>query len=81
MIEYKEVQKKDGTVLIFCHFNDLLTEFYGTENYEGNLVHTGDHDEYIIHCPFVKRKGILNINYISLLILMSDFASFVIEHS
>lgn len=57
MIEYKEVQKKDGTVLIFCRFHDLLTEFYGTENYEGNLVHTGDHDEYIIQCPFCASEG------------------------
>jgi len=57
MIDYKEVRKKDGTVIVFCRFDDLLKEFYGTENYEGNLVHTGDHDEYIIQCPFCKSEG------------------------
>jgi len=57
MIDYKEVKKKDGTVIVFCRFHDLLTEFYGTENYEGNLVHTGDHDEYIIQCPFCEKEG------------------------
>lgn len=57
MIDYKEVHKKDGTTLVFCRFHDLLTEFYGTENYEGNLVHTGDHDEYIIQCPFCAKEG------------------------
>lgn len=57
MIDYKEVQKKDGTTLIFCKFEDLLKEFYNTEHYEDNLVKTGDHEEYIIHCPFCKEEG------------------------
>lgn len=57
MIDYKEVKKKDGTVIVFCRFDDLLKEFYETENYEGFITHTGDHDEYIIHCPFCKQEN------------------------
>jgi len=57
MIEYKEVKKRDGSVIVFCRFHELLTEFYGTEEYEGFVTHTGDHDEYIIHCPFCKLGG------------------------
>ena len=56
MVDYKEVKKKDGTVLIFCNFEDLLKEFYevGTmeevEQYQVN-------GEYIIHCPFCRDSG------------------------
>ena len=57
MIDYKEVKKKDGTKVIFCRFDDLLTDFYGTKDYEGFITHTGDHDEYIIHCPFCESEG------------------------
>ena len=57
MIEYKEVKKRDGSVIVFCRFHELLTEFYGTEEYEGFVTHTGDHDEYIIHCPICKAGG------------------------
>lgn len=57
MIDYKKVKKKDGTEIIFCNFDDLLKEFYGTENYEGFITHTGDHDEYIIQCPFCEKEG------------------------
>ena len=57
MIDYKEVRKKDGTVIVFCNFDDLLKEFYGTENYEGFITHTGDHEEYIIQCPFCEKEG------------------------
>ena len=33
-MEYKEVKKKDGQILIFCNFEDLLMEFYGVGSME-----------------------------------------------
>ena len=54
MIDYKEIKKKDGSILIFCDLNELLKEFYGTEEYQPYVNSTG---EYIIHCPFCKEEG------------------------
>lgn len=65
MVDYKEVTKKDGTKIIFCKFHDLLKEFYGTEDYEGNLISTGDHEEYIIRCPLCAHEHTKHKLYIS----------------
>lgn len=56
MVDYKEIRKRDGSVLVFCNLEDLLLEFYNAPSMEvvqSNLKG----DEYIIHCPFCKEEG------------------------
>lgn len=55
--EYKEVIRKDGTTLIFCNFEELLTKYYGVKTMAEVESHAGDNGEYIIHCPFCKKEG------------------------
>ena len=56
-MEYKEVEKKDGSKLIFCNFEELLKEFYGISSMEEVKPNLNSNDEYIIHCPFCKEEG------------------------
>jgi hypothetical protein len=34
MVDYKEVKLKDGRVLVFCNFEELLKDFYGVSSME-----------------------------------------------
>lgn len=56
-MEYKEVRKKDGTLIIFCKFEELLKEFYGVNSMEEVESFQNSNGEYIIHCPFCKSEG------------------------
>ena len=57
-MEYKEVKKKDGQILVFCNFEDLLKEFYGVSTMdEVEQFVNASTGEYIIHCPFCKEEG------------------------
>ena len=56
-MEYKEVKKKDGTILVFCNFEDLLTEFYNVGSIEEVEQFQNSNGEYIIHCPFCRDEG------------------------
>ena len=56
-MEFKEVKKKDGQVLVFCNFEDLLKEFYGVKTMEEVEPFQTSTGEYIIHCPFCKEEG------------------------
>ena len=56
-MEYKEVKKKDGQVLIFCNFEELLMEFYGVGSMEEVEPFQNSNGEYIIHCPFCRDEG------------------------
>jgi hypothetical protein len=56
-MEYKEVEKKDGSKLVFCNFETLLEEFYGVSSMEEVKPFLNSNDEYIIHCPFCKEAG------------------------
>ena len=57
MVDYKEVKKKDGTVMIFCKLEDLLKEFYNVGSMEEVEPNVNSNGEYIIHCPFCKAEG------------------------
>lgn len=57
MVDYKEVKKKDGTVMIFCKLEDLLKEFYNVGSMEEVEPNVNSSGEYIIHCPFCKAEG------------------------
>lgn len=57
MFDYKEVKRKDGQVLVFCNFEELLTEFYGVSSIEEVEPFENSSGEYIIHCPFCKEEG------------------------
>lgn len=56
-MEFKEVKRKNGQVIVFCNFEDLLKEAYGVKSMEEVLPHANDNGEYIIHCPFCKQEG------------------------
>lgn len=57
-MDYKETQRKDGTKVIFCNFEKLLTEAYGVETMEEvyNFINLGN-GEYQCHCPFCRLEG------------------------
>lgn len=55
-MEFKEIRKKNGELLVFCRFEDLLLEFFKKRTIsevESELKGS----EYIIHCPFCKEEG------------------------
>ena len=56
MLDYQEIRKKDGGILIFTHLLELLMERFNVateEELQGHLK--GDH--YICHCPFCEAEG------------------------
>lgn len=56
MLDYQEVRKKDGGVIIFTHLLELLMERFGVTTEEELQSHLkGDH--YICHCPFCEAEG------------------------
>lgn len=57
MIDYTEVRKKDGSVLVFCNFEELLLDFYGASSMDEVIPNANSSGEYIIHCPFCKEEG------------------------
>lgn len=56
MVDYKEVKRKNGNVLISCNFEDLLKEAYGVKTMD-EVLPMASGDEYICHCPFCKAEG------------------------
>lgn len=54
---YTEVIKKDGTVVIFCNFEELLKECYGVSTLKEVESHRKPDGKYICHCPFCKAEG------------------------
>ena len=57
-MEYKEVAGKNGQILIFCKFEDLLKEAYGVSTMDEVEAHKNtSNGEYICHCPFCKAAG------------------------
>lgn len=57
MVDYKEVKLKDGRVLVFCNFEELLKDFYGVSSMEEVEPHANSTGHYIIHCPFCRDSG------------------------
>lgn len=55
-MEYKEVKRKNGDVLVFCNFEELLKEAYGVGSMDEVEAHASG-EEYICHCPFCKAEG------------------------
>ena len=49
MVDYKEVKLKDGRVLVFCNFEELLKDFYGVSSMEEVEPHANStgHINYI----------------------------------
>lgn len=56
-MDYKEIRKKDGTLIVFCRFEELLKEAYGANTMEEVKTHQGNNGEYVIHCPFCRAEG------------------------
>ena len=56
-MDYKEVVTKSGSTIVFCHFEDLLTEAYGVSSMDLVEPNANSNGEYIIHCPFCKAEG------------------------
>lgn len=57
MVDLKEVRRKNGEIVVFCNFEELLKEFYGVTTMDEVRTHLTNNDEYIIHCPFCKAEG------------------------
>lgn len=56
-MDYTEIKTKKGERVVFCNFEELLKEFYGTDSMDSVKTHLTSNDEYIIHCPFCKKEG------------------------
>lgn len=56
-MDYKQVHRKNGEIIVFCNFEELLKSFYGTNSMEEVKTHANSAGEYIIHCPFCKEEG------------------------
>lgn len=56
-MEFKEIRRKDGKVLVFCKFTELLLDFYGVPSMDEVEPFATPGGEYIIHCPFCKNEG------------------------
>lgn len=56
-MEYKEIKRKDGQLMVFCNFEDLLTEAFGVKTMKEVEPHANNSGEYICHCPFCKAEG------------------------
>ena len=57
IMEYQEIIKKDGKHIIFCNFEDLLTESFGVKSMREVESFKKPNGEYICHCPFCKKEG------------------------
>ena len=56
-MNYQELTKKDGRVIVLCNFNELLMDYYQVSSMtevQGKIENNG---EYIIQCPFCKSEG------------------------
>ena len=56
-MELKEVRRRDGSIVVFCDFEELLMDFYGVSTIEQVESNLGSNGEYIIHCPFCRDEG------------------------
>ena len=56
-MDYKEVRRHDGSIVVFCDFEELLMDFYGVSTIEQVEANLGSNGEYIIHCPFCREEG------------------------
>lgn len=56
-MEYREIKKKNGSLLVFCNFEELLKEFYGVGSMEEVEPFANSNGQYIIHCPFCRDEG------------------------
>jgi len=55
--EYKEIIKKNGRILVFCNFEDLLKEAYGVNTMDQvEAVMEKKGTEIIARCPFCKHE-------------------------
>lgn len=56
MLDFQEVRKKDGGIIVFTHLQELLMERFGvTTEPELQGFLKGEH--YICHCPFCEAEG------------------------
>lgn len=56
-MDYREVKRKNGQVLVFCNFEELLTEAFGVPTMKEVEQFSNNSGEYICHCPFCKAEG------------------------
>ena len=56
-MDYQEIIKKDGKRIVFCDFEELLTEAYGVKSMKEVESFRKPNGEFICHCPFCKKEG------------------------
>ena len=56
-MDYQEITRKDGKRIVFCNFEELLTEAYGVKSMKEVESFRKPNGEFICHCPFCKKEG------------------------
>lgn len=56
-MNYQEITKRNGTVLVFCNFDELLMDYYHVASMTEVQAKLDDKSEYDIQCPFCKSEG------------------------
>lgn len=55
-MDFKEVKRKDGSILVFCDFEELLMDAFKVKTMEEVEKHQHNDKEYIIRCPLCKDE-------------------------
>jgi hypothetical protein len=56
-MNYQELTKKNGNVIVLCSFEELLTDYYKVRSMAEVIPNANGSGEYIIQCPFCKSEG------------------------
>lgn len=56
-MNYQELTKKDGRILVLCNFDELLMEAFSANSMTEVQKNVKSNGEYIIQCPFCKSEG------------------------
>ena len=56
-MKHQEVVKSDGKRIVFCNFEELLTEALGVPSLEAAERYREPSGEFVIHCPFCRAEG------------------------
>ena len=55
-MDFKEITRKDGSVLVFCNFEELLMDAFKVNSMTEVEKHAHSDKEYIIRCPLCKEE-------------------------
>lgn len=56
-MNYQELTKKDGRVIVLCSFDELLMDYFHANSMTEVQSYVEKNGEYVIQCPFCKEEG------------------------